>query len=118
MLRRHLLGSMSLAAAATAAPGFRLRYGPAMGWLGANVSVPEHMRIYAEAGFTAFEFNGLPRHTMSEIEGFRKKRDELKLSMGTLVVNRGGWRATAMNDPARNANAATTRARLRTSPSL
>ena len=83
------------------AAGFRLRYGPAMNWLGPNVSVTEHMQIYADAGFTAFEFNGLPRYSMKEIEGFRKKMDELKLSMGTLVVNRGGWRATAMNDRAR-----------------
>ena len=85
---------------AVRAAGFRLRYGPAMNWLGPNVSVTEHMQIYADAGFTAFEFNGLPRHSFAEIEGFRKKMDELKLSMGTLVVNRGGWRTTAMNDRA------------------
>ena len=35
---------------------------------------------------------------MSEIEQFRKKRDELGMSMGTMVVNRGGWKPTALPD--------------------
>jgi hydroxypyruvate isomerase len=56
------------------------------------------MEIYAEAGFTAFEYNGLPNHTPREVEAFRKKMDDLKLSMGVFVVNRGGWRPTALPD--------------------
>lgn len=82
---------------------FRLRYAPSMGWLGGSVSVTDHMKIYADAGFTGFEYNGLPRHSYAEIENFRKVRDSLKLSMGTMVVNRGGWRPPAICDRAAHA---------------
>jgi hydroxypyruvate isomerase len=103
MTRRNLLATPALGAAAMAAapppaPGFRLRYGPPMGWLGPKFSVPDHMKAYAEAGFSAFEYNGLPRHSMAEIESFRKVREDLKLSMGTMVANRGGWRPTSLPD--------------------
>lgn len=77
---------------------FRLRYGPRIGL--AAGSVPQQLEIIAAAGFTAFEHNGLPGNSMPEIEAIRKKMDELKLSMGTFVVNRGGWRTTAMPDRA------------------
>lgn len=92
-------GALAAAAAfAQSSNGFRLRYAPSMGWLRSSVSIPDHMKIYADAGFSAFEYNGLPRHTMAEIEQFRKVRDSLKLSMGTMVVNRGGWRPPALGD--------------------
>ena len=87
----------SLMQAQKAAHQFRLRYGPRIG-LVPNLPVPRQLEIYAENGFTAFEYNGLPSHSFSEIEAFRKKRDELKMSMGVFVVNRGGWRPTAMPD--------------------
>lgn len=101
MTRRNLLPTGLAAAAASAlpasaAPGFRLRYGPSMGWLGPNVI--ENMKTYAEAGFSAFEFNGLPQRPMADIVSYRKVMDELKLSMGTMVVNRGGWKPTALPD--------------------
>jgi hydroxypyruvate isomerase len=54
--------------------------------------------MYAEWGFQAFEYNGLPRHSNAEIESFRKKMDELKMSMGVFVVNSGGWKPSAMVD--------------------
>ena len=79
--------------------GFRLRYGPRIGWLQGQ-TVPQQLEAYAAAGFRAFEDNGLPNHTMAEIEAFRKKRDALGMSMGVFVVNRGGWRPTALSDKA------------------
>jgi hydroxypyruvate isomerase len=101
MNRRTLLGAAALVPTFVAAqPGphrFRLRYGPRLG-LVPNLPIPRQMEIYAEAGFTAFEYNGLPNHAPAEIESFRKKREELKLSMGVFVVNRGGWRPTALPD--------------------
>lgn len=75
---------------------FKLRYAPRLGLV--NLPIPKQLEIYAENGFTAFEYNGLPSHPMAEIESFRRKRDELKLSMGVFVVNRGGWRPTSLPD--------------------
>ncbi len=100
MIERRTFLQLSAFATATrlhAAPGFKLRFGPPVGWL-APLPVTDQLQAYADAGFTAFEYNGLPRHTMAEIEAIRKKMDALKLSMGTMVVNRGGWRPTAMPD--------------------
>jgi hydroxypyruvate isomerase len=82
--------------AQTAAP-FKLRYAPRIGWLN-NLSVPQQLEVYAKAGFRAFEYNGLPSHSMSEVEQIRKKRDELGMAMGVFVVNRGGWRPTSLPD--------------------
>jgi hydroxypyruvate isomerase len=101
MNRRSLLGAgAALAAApslmAAAKYNHKLRYAPRIGMI--QESIPRQLEIIAENGFTAFEYNGLPRHTMAEIEQFKKKMDELKLTMGTFVVNRGGWKPTAMPD--------------------
>ncbi|HYO84691.1 MAG TPA: TIM barrel protein [Bryobacteraceae bacterium] len=101
--RRHLVagaalaGAPALSAAAQAAPQFKLRYAPRVGWMG-NMTVPQQLEMYAQAGFRAFEHNGLPTQSMSEIEAIRRKRDELKMSMGVFVVNRGGWRPTSLPD--------------------
>ena len=97
--RTALLTSAAAAFSAQAAPApapFKLRYGPRIGWL--NEPISRQLEIYAEAGFSNFEYNGLPTHTQKELEEIRKKMDDLKMSMGTFVVNRGGWRATAMPD--------------------
>ena len=76
-------------------PAFKLRYAPRIGWLqGMNPS--QHLEVYSKAGFKAFEYNGLPNHSMAEIEQIRKKRDELGMAMGVFVVNRGGWRPTSL----------------------
>lgn len=98
MDRRQWVGALAATAAGLAAapPALRLRYAPRIGMI--NEPVERQMEIIAEAGFPGFEYNGLPRHTFEEIEKFRKKMDELKLSMGTLVVNRGGWKPSAMVD--------------------
>jgi hydroxypyruvate isomerase len=105
--RRRWLGSTAAAAAASilrTAPSraqgsslFKLRYAPRIGWL-QGLSVPQQLEAYAKAGFRAFEYNGLPNHSMAEIEQFRKKRDELGMAMGVFVVNRGGWRPTSLPD--------------------
>jgi hydroxypyruvate isomerase len=87
----------ALSPAQKAAHKFKLRYAPRIG-LVPNLPVPRQLEIYAENGFTAFEYNGLPSHSFAEIESFRKKREELKMGMGVFVVNRGGWRPTAMPD--------------------
>jgi hydroxypyruvate isomerase len=106
--RRNLLQGLAVAAtasttlpsvAAAAGPAFKLRYGPHVGWLNPEPPVRQ-LEIFAEAGFSAFEYNGLPSRTPQQCEEIRKKMDDLKLSMGTFVVNRGGWRQTAMPDRA------------------
>ena len=45
---------------------WNLRYAPRMHLLGDDVSVEEHLEIYAGYGFRAFEYNGLPRNTRSK----------------------------------------------------
>lgn len=82
----------------TAQPKRRLnlRYAPRIGMI--TEPVTRQLEIIAENGFTGFEYNGLPKHPFNEIEQFRRKMDDLKLSMGTLVVNRGGWKPSAMVD--------------------
>lgn len=79
------------------APGFKLRYAPRIGWM-QGMTVPQQLDLYARAGFKAFEYNGLPNHTMQEVEQIRRKRDELGMAMGVFVVNRGGWKPTALPD--------------------
>jgi hydroxypyruvate isomerase len=76
---------------------YHLRYAPHIGFL-RDRSVTQQMEIVAEWGFQAFEYNGLPRHSFEEMATFRKKMDDLQLSMGVFVVNRGGWRPTALPD--------------------
>lgn len=98
MNRRHFIGatfSVSLATA-PASHKWHLRYAPRIGFV--QAPVPRQLEMYAEYGFRAFEYNGLPRHSMQEIESFRRKRDELGMSMGVFVVNSGGWKGEAMCD--------------------
>lgn len=103
MDRRHFLAAgvaaglaAPLACSQTAGPRWRLRYAPRIGLI--DLPIPRQLEIYAENGFRAFEYNGLPRHSFEEIEGFRKKMDELNMSMGVFVVNSGGWKGDAMVD--------------------
>ncbi|MBM3787302.1 MAG: TIM barrel protein [Acidobacteria bacterium] len=98
MDRRHLLFTAAAAPmwSAAAKYSYKLRYAPRIGMI--DEPVTRQMEIIAENGFKGFEYNGLPKHSFAEIEQFRKKMDELKLSMGTLVVNRGGWKPSAMVD--------------------
>ena len=101
MKRRHFFGAASAVlcaplSGAPAAHSWHLRYAPRIGFL--QLPIPRQLEIYAENGFRAFEYNGLPRHEFREIESFRKKMDELKMSMGVFVVNSGGWKGDAMCD--------------------
>jgi hydroxypyruvate isomerase len=98
MDRRQLLGMMAAAPLPAAAPKdpYLLRYAPRIGMI--SEPVERQLEIIAENGFTGFEYNGLPKHSFAEIAQFRKKMDALKLKMGTFVVNRGGWKPSAMVD--------------------
>lgn len=78
---------------------WHLRYAPRMGLLGAEVGVEQHLEIYAEYGFTDFEYNGLPRaHSLDEAGELRRKMDALGMEMGVFVVNSGGWKGDALVD--------------------
>jgi hydroxypyruvate isomerase len=78
---------------------WNLRYAPRMHLLGEGVSVADHLEIYADYGFKAFEYNGLPRnHSLQEAEEIRRKMDFLEMEMGVFVVNSGGWKGDALVD--------------------
>jgi hydroxypyruvate isomerase len=78
---------------------WHLRYAPRMHLLGEEISVEQHLEIYAGYGFRAFEYNGLPRnHTLDEAAGIRKKMDELAMELGVFVVNSDGWKGDALVD--------------------
>ncbi|HET8549632.1 MAG TPA: TIM barrel protein [Bryobacteraceae bacterium] len=103
--RRVFLGAAAAAPAlaaqtgATASgSGFKLRYGPRVGLV--QGAVPEQLDVFHRAGFRAFEYNGLPGNTPEQIRQIRAKMDQLGMSMGTFVVNRGGWRPTSLPDRA------------------
>jgi hydroxypyruvate isomerase len=87
-----------LAGAPPPAHTYHLRYAPRIGFPGIAAPIPRQLEMYAEWGFRAFEYNGLPRHSNEEIAAFRKKMDELGMRMGVFVVNSGGWKASAMVD--------------------
>jgi hydroxypyruvate isomerase len=101
MHRRQLLSAAALAPLAATAqssrPSFKLRYGPRIGWLGGK-SVPDQISMYHAAGYPAFEHNGLPGNTPQEMRAIRQRMDETGMKMGTFVMNRGGWRTTALPD--------------------
>jgi len=97
LFRVSPLALMAASAASAAPHKYNLRYAPRIG-LVSGLSVERQLEIYAEWGFQAFEYNGLPRHGNQEIEAFRKKMDQLRMSMGVFVVNSGGWKASAMVD--------------------
>ena len=78
---------------------YNLRYAPRIGFLN-DLPVPRQLEIYAEHGFRAFEYNGLPRHSLQEAEQFRRKMDQLGMEMGVFVVNSGGWKGDALVDTA------------------
>ena len=91
-------GPASAAQAQTAAPyKYKLRYAPRIGLL-QGLTVPQQLEVYAKNGLFQFEFNGLPSQSPAEIKTIRDKMDELSMSMGVFVVNRGGWKPTAMGD--------------------
>lgn len=98
MQRRHFLAAGALAAPAPAAPAhrYRLRYAPHLG--NRDVSLDRQLEVFAEQGFTAFEFNGLPKLKDEEIRALAKTKERLGLAMGVFVINRGGWKPSALVD--------------------
>ena len=102
--RQFVQASAALASAACAtdtstSEEYNLRYAPRIGFLN-DRPVPRQLEIYAEHGFRAFEYNGLPRHSLQEAEQFRRKMDALGMEMGVFVVNSGGWKGDALVDTA------------------
>ncbi|MCB1018373.1 MAG: TIM barrel protein [Acidobacteria bacterium] len=70
-----------------------------MSLLGQDISVQQHLEIYADFGFKAFEYNGLPREqTLEQAADIREKMDALGMEMGVFVVNSGGWKGDALVD--------------------
>ena len=112
MIRRRFLAALAAGGAACApqpsrqpAPetakthAWKLRYAPRMHLLGQDVSVEDHLDIYADYGFRAFEYNQLPRnHPLGQAEAIRKKMDMLGMEMGVFVVNSAGWKGDALVD--------------------
>ena len=98
MQRRNFLAAAALVPAAKAAPAhpFRLRYAPHV--TSRDVSYERQLEVFAEQGFTAFEFNGLPKLKDSEIIALAKAKERLGLAMGVFVMNRGGWKPSALVD--------------------
>lgn len=91
-------GADSSTKAAQSPHQYHLRYAPRIGLL-PDLSISEQLELYAQHGFRAFEYNGLPhQHSLAEAESFRKKMDELNLEMGVFVVNSGGWKGDALVD--------------------
>ena len=82
MKRRRFLQALGVGAVGAATEAaqqrddYHLRYAPRIG-LVSGLPIPRQLEIYAEWGFRAFEYNGLPRHSNQEIERFRAKREEL-----------------------------------------
>ena len=102
MDRRSFLGAATAAALAQAAPNpkphqYHLRYAPRLDWL-TNVEIGRRLEVFAEWGFPAFEYNGLPGHDFREIENLRKQRDELGLAMGVFHLNSVGWKGDSLVD--------------------
>ncbi len=114
MNRRQFLGSSlaTLAAAGCAGPAaedtassgatrpheYHLRYAPRIG-LVEGLTVPQQLDLYAQHGFQAFEYNGLPlNHSLREAATFRDQMDDLEMEMGVFVVNSGGWKGDALVD--------------------
>lgn len=78
---------------------WNLRYAPRMGLLGDEVSFDEHLEIYAEYGFKAFEYNAFTRRfTLKEAEEARKRLGVYGMQMGVFVVNSQGWKGDALVD--------------------
>jgi hydroxypyruvate isomerase len=97
-LLRAAFGASFAAAVSSAAPyNYHLRYAPRIGWFN-DMPVPDQLQKFADWGFKAFEHNRLPTQTDAEIGAIRKKMDQLGMQMGVFVVNRGGWKASAMVD--------------------
>ena len=98
MQRRHLLAGGALACSFAAAPkySYRLRYAPHV--TDRDVDHHRQLEVFAEQGFHAFEFNALPKLSDAAITALAKTKERLNLAMGVFVINRGGWKPSALVD--------------------
>ena len=98
MQRRHFLAAGALACSAAAAPkySYRLRYAPHV--TDRDVDYHRQLEVFAEQGFRAFEFNALPKQSDAAITALAKTKERLGLAMGVFVINRGGWKPSALVD--------------------
>ncbi len=85
---------------------YHLRYAPRLGFLQKELTIPQRLELFAEHGFDAIEYNGLMKHSLSEVESMRKKMEALGIEMGIFVANptgstgfRGGPGTAGMVDP-------------------
>lgn len=83
---------------------FKLNYAPRLGFFRNVENEIDRLDIYAEWGFKAFEFNGLPRWEVKKVEQLRKRMDNLGMEMGVFVANLGGWKTAGMVDPEQRSN--------------
>jgi hydroxypyruvate isomerase len=98
MQRRHFLAGGALACSAAAAPkyAYRLRYAPHV--TDRDVDHHRQLEVFAEQGFQAFECNALPKLPDAAITALAKTKERLNLAMGVFVINRGGWKPSALVD--------------------
>lgn len=99
MQRRNLLAAAALLRLpAFAAPRhtYHLRYAPHVRDM--EISAEKQLEVFADQGFTAFEYNRLPKRTDAEIASLAKVKERLGMAMGVFVVNRGGWQPSALVD--------------------
>ncbi|MEM9646158.1 MAG: TIM barrel protein [Planctomycetota bacterium] len=99
MHRRDLLKSVAIASAAALIPStteaqntsgakFKLGYAPHPGMFkkSAGADVIDQIKFSADQGFTAFEYNGLPKETPQMQEKIGKTLSDLGMQMGVFVA--------------------------------
>lgn len=99
MHRRELFQNVAVAAAGamtaslasgqdSASPQFKLAYAPHPGMFkkSAGEDVLDQIKFCADQGFTAFEYNGLPKETPSMQEEIGKTLRDLNMQMGVFVA--------------------------------
>ena len=98
------LGPAETAFAQTPAPTakprkntFKLKYGPHFGMFKAHAGedLLDQLRFMADAGFTAFEDNGLMQRTVAVQEAIGKTLAQLNMTMGVFVIDAGdNWKVS------------------------
>ena len=74
---------------------FKLKYGPHFGMFKAHAGedLLDQLRFMADAGFTAFEDNGLMKRTTAVQEAIGKTLTQLNMTMGVFVIDAGdNWK--------------------------
>lgn len=81
-------GNLKAAESAAATAKFKLGYAPHPGMFkrSAGADVIDQIKFCADQGFTAFEYNGLPKETAAMQEKIGKTLDSLGMQMGVFVA--------------------------------